>query len=238
VYRSSAVRFTIWENHQHQSTHAASLTLKVFALSAVVAYLGLALSAFVYVPFGESVMDVVQVWLFNETSPSWNIKAHGLNHTMVGGKDAGKDEMGMWDMDTSSARRKLNPSRLQDEMFAYTVTNQIVDNFLEVGLPYILRAINTFRNRKRPSSPTGKKKRVGFEDEARVTVEGEGKEEREFLEKVRSEVALPEYELYEDYSEMVTQFGYVALWSTIWPLAPGESVFHAMHDHMLNPFHS
>jgi len=35
-----------------------------------------------------------------------------------------------------------------------------------------------------------------------------------------SEVALPPYDLFFDYSEMVTQFGYVALWSTIWPLAP------------------
>ena len=51
-----------------------------------------------------------------------------------------------------------------------------------------------------------------------------GKEDREFMERVRREVALPEYTLFADYSEMVTQFGYVALWSTIWPLAPGTSL--------------
>ncbi|KAJ7202944.1 hypothetical protein B0H12DRAFT_1162410, partial [Mycena haematopus] len=39
-------------------------------------------------------------------------------------------------------------------------------------------------------------------------------------EQVRKEVALPEYELFGDYSEMATQFGYIALWSTIWLLAP------------------
>lgn len=66
----------------------------------------------------------------------------------------------------------------------------------------------------------GKKKRVVFEDEQ----EKGGLEEREFLERVRKEVALPEYELFGDYSEMVTQFGYVVLWSTIWPLASGTSL--------------
>ena len=50
LYQSSAKSFTDWENHEHQSTHDASLTLKTFSLSAIVAYLGLALSAFVYVP--------------------------------------------------------------------------------------------------------------------------------------------------------------------------------------------
>jgi len=39
--------------------------------------------------------------------------------------------------------------------------------------------------------------------------------------RVRKEVALGrEYNIFEDYSEMVTQFGYVAIWSGIWTLAP------------------
>ena len=45
--------------------------------------------------------------------------------------------------------------------------------------------------------------------------------ERAVLDKVREEAALPEYDLFVDYSEMVVQFGYVVLWSTIWPLAAG-----------------
>jgi len=108
-------------------------------------------------------------------------------------------------------------------MFAFTVTNQVVDTFMEIGLPYILRAVESFRNGKgfRNSNGRGhgKKKRVAFDDEP-VGHDAQGREEREFLERVRSEVALPEYDVFSDYSEMVTQFGYVALWSTIWPLAP------------------
>lgn len=145
-----------------------------------------------------------------------------------------------------SARSKLDPSRLQNQMFAITVTNQVVNTFLEIGLPYITRGVAAFRSGKglaraknavgsktvgsqeQPQSTTNvvaKEKRVAFEDDqtsAEMVKNANGKEEREFLEKVRREVGLPEYTLFADYSEMVTQFGYVALWSTIWPLAPGE----------------
>jgi hypothetical protein len=71
------------------------------------------------------------------------------------------------------------------------------------------------------SLTTSRKKRVVFEDEQ----EKGGMAERVFLERVREEAALPEYELFGDFSEMVTQFGYVVLWSAIWPLAGGGSLF-------------
>ena len=125
-------------------------------------------------------------------------------------------------------------------MFAYTVTNQAVNTFQEVGLPFVLRRIETFRKDKAKaknaagggSSPhsnssaasdngSGVKKRVVFEDEK----ERGGMVERQFLDKIREEAALPEYDLFVDYSEMVIQFGYVVLWSTIWPLAGGTLAF-------------
>lgn len=219
VYQTIAGRFTTWENHAHQSSHAASLTLKTFALSALVAYMGLGLSAFVYVPFGEGIMRMVQVWLFKGTArvdaaaDAHNATA-GLNVTAA----AAKETAGMWNVDSSAAGQKLNAARLKDQMFAYTVTNQAVNTFVEIGLPYVLRAVGSFRKSSANGNGKGEKgkKRVVFEDEQ----EKGGAEERAFLEGVRKEVALPAYELFGDYSEMVTQFGYVALWSTIWPLAP------------------
>jgi anoctamin-10 len=215
----------------------------------------LALSAFVYVPFGGEVMQLVQVEVFGTGGGGW---LGGMNGTWIGGRGAAvvnekRTAKGVWLTDVSHARRKLNPSRLQDQMFAYTVTNQIINTFTEIGLPYILRFIGSVRNGKGGNGARGtggKKKRVGFEDEVvgrqqqqpqqevgggspekgttgvgaeKVGAENdkEEKEDREFLERVRREVALPPYDLFGDYSEMITQFGYVVLWSTIWPLAPG-----------------
>jgi anoctamin-10 len=166
----------------------------------------------------------------------------GFGNGFINGKRPGP---GVWMTDVSTARRKLNPSRLQDQMFAYTVTNQIIGTFTEIGLPYILRFVDSLRNSKSKKTHSrtgslGKKKRVVFEDEVakqqsekngagsegeKEGREKEGKEDREFLERVRCEVALPPYDLFSDYSEMVTQFGYVVLWSTIWPLAPGLCFF-------------
>lgn len=167
-------------------------------------------------------MGGVQTWILRGRQFSADQTA-ALNSTLGLEADNGKNNA--WN-GVPRVRPKLNPSRLQNQMFAYTVTNQVIDQFFEIGLPYILRGISSVRNGgKIPTSISGsphinggKKKRVVFEDE-----EKSEKEEREFLERVRREVALPEYSLFADYSEMVTQFGYVALWSTIWPLAPGES---------------
>ncbi|EKM50205.1 uncharacterized protein PHACADRAFT_264804 [Phanerochaete carnosa HHB-10118-sp] len=250
IYHTYAVRLTDWENHGRQSTHDASLTIKTFSLSAIVAYGGLALSAFVYVPFGEEVMTWVQVYLFHTETPM-HAKAKTWATTMLSSlsaasptasamADAGKRAYNatagphLWEMDGSSARSKLNPKRLQEQMYAITVINQVVNNFLEVGLPYVTRAVDSFRAGKgltlANNSAGAKKKRVQFEDEANGSTEIAKSitdaEDREFLERVRREAALPEYSLFTDYSEMVTQFGYVSLWSTIWPLAPVMSLIN------------
>jgi len=44
------------------------------------------------------------------------------------------------------------------------------------------------------------------------------------LDRVREEAGLPAYDVFTDYNEMASQFGYVVLWSTIWPLAPRTSL--------------
>ncbi|KAG2053751.1 DUF590-domain-containing protein [Suillus hirtellus] len=238
MYQKLATNFTDWENHKHQSSHSSSLSLKVFTLSAMNAYLGIALSAFVYVPFGESVMHFVQSYLFTgghralalleKYNVSFNATSN-LGARGAGGKKISAAGLNLWESDRKSARRMLNSSRLQDQMFAFSVTNQAVDTFTAIGLPYILRAVESFRNGKGFRSGNGKghgkKKRVAFDDEP-VGHDAQGREEREFLERVRSEVVLPEYDVFTDYSEMVTQFGYVALWSTIWPLAPVMALFN------------
>jgi hypothetical protein len=41
----------------------------------------------------------------------------------------------LFETDAVRARLKLNPSRLQEQIFAFTVTNQVVDNAQEIGLP-------------------------------------------------------------------------------------------------------
>jgi len=220
VYQKYATRLTNLENHKHQSTYDYSLTIKRFALSAVVAYLGLTLSAFVYVPFGEQIMTYVHSQLSAQP---------GLNETAEAVKDAAS--AGIWEHDVESITTSINTTRLQNQMYAYTVTNQIVGTFLEVGLPYVMQFLGRVQGGAASGNGKAKGKRVDFQDESSggtelsATSGGERKEERELLVRIRKEVALGrEYDVFEDYIEMVTQFGYVVIWSTIWPLAPGVSL--------------
>lgn len=98
-----------------------SLTLKTFIFTALVAYLGLALTAFIYVPFGEGLMRIVQVWLFQGVVPHTGEEMNvNLNETSEAATKAN-----FWDIDGSHAETKLNPGRLKDQLFTFLVTNQI-----------------------------------------------------------------------------------------------------------------
>ena len=106
--------------------------------------------------------------------------------------------------------QKLNLLRMRDELFGYIVTNQLTDNLGKNGLPFVWRFIFS----------KNWKKKVLSKDEVKSAGH---KGERELMERIMKEVSLPQYELFEDYNEMVMQFGYVVLWSTVFPLAPCAS---------------
>lgn len=188
-----AILFTNWENHKYDSDYQVSLSVKRFALSTFMSYLGLVFSCFVYVPFGEEVLGLVHLHLHD-----------GVPHL-----DSQHTE-GIWERDVKKATTRLDTSRLQRQMFAFTVTAQIGNAFQEIGMPFIVRAVKTFLTRSSRQKPT----RVGD-----LTEEA-------FLEGVRDDVQLRlRYDVFDDYSEMLTQFGYVVIWSCIWPLAPGLSSY-------------
>jgi len=128
-----------WENHAHQSTHDSSLTIKTFALSAIIAYLGLSLSAFVYVPFGEAIMATVHMMFFAEGTESLSSTDHIT--TTASAIYTGAVRVDPTPLQATHFANKLDSARLQNQMFAYTVTNQILNTFLEIGLPYVLKAI-------------------------------------------------------------------------------------------------
>ncbi|WVQ64321.1 uncharacterized protein L199_002483 [Kwoniella botswanensis] len=192
-----------WEDHPTPVGAEKSLTAKTFAMNAIVAYLGLFLSAYIYVPFGSFIMARVQHKLTKQETISVSDTPEKAG---LGPRTSGKEQKG------------IKAGRLKGQLFAYTVTNQAVNAFLELGLPFIMRFVEDWRAGKTTLKETIKT-RSNNDSTEKVPRDDEEVEKR-FLEKVERELALPDYSLFTDYAEMVTQFGYVTIWSIVWPLAP------------------
>ncbi|KAE8218839.1 hypothetical protein CF319_g7352 [Tilletia indica] len=191
TWNKAAERLTHFENHYDQRQHNFSMTLKLFCMQAITAYGALTLSAFVYVPFGE--------YLLNE------LIANGFYSEALA-KSAPRDPIsGHPKVDFN-----INPDRLHKQLFAVSVTAQIVGAVNELALPFILRKVSEYR-----AARASAKKPEGEKSEG-----AQAPDEQEFMAKVKRELSLPAYDTFGDFAEMASQYGFVVLWSVIWPLNP------------------
>ncbi|CAO1617116.1 unnamed protein product [Parajaminaea phylloscopi] len=194
AWQATAASLTGWENHFSQRDYDWAMTVKMFALQGFVAYGALTLSAFIYIPFGQALMDhIVSKGYF----------ARSIADAVSQGTLALRNDGGI--------QFEINPDRMHSQLFAVLTTSQVINAFMELGLPFVLRKINQWRNGD--SNDAKKEKSVPGTP---VPTDSE----RQFLARVASELALPAYDTFGDYAEMATQFGYIVLWSVIWPLAP------------------
>ncbi|KAF7722025.1 hypothetical protein EC973_003747 [Apophysomyces ossiformis] len=111
----------------------------------------------------------------------------------------------------SHSHQKVDFQRLRSQLVYFVVTGQLIGFATEMVLPYVLARV----------MPEAKKitdKVTGSNETAPVNAEVTSEAEAKFLKKIHREVDLPEYNIYTDYVEMVIQFGYVSMFSTVWPL--------------------
>jgi len=100
---------------------------------------------------------------------------------------------------------EINKDRLKNQIVYFTVTAQLVNFALEAIVPIIKR------------KATQQVEKITTK-EAAAAQDPEG--EHAFLERVRHEASLGTYDVTGDLREMAVQFGYLSLFSCIWPLAP------------------
>ncbi|KAF1953514.1 DUF590-domain-containing protein [Byssothecium circinans] len=185
-----ATQLTHYENYETHAAYEASLTQKMFVLNFITSYLGIFLTAFVYVPFGNIIVPYLDIF-------SVAVRPFAENEKQLAG--AGAD----W---------AINPDRLRKQVIYFTVTAQIVNLGMELIVPYLKR--QGFSKYKQMQSDRAAKN-GGTSPSPAVN---DPPEDAAFLERVRKEAELGVYDVTVDLREMVIQFGYLSLFSVVWPL--------------------
>lgn len=181
-----AQMLTELENYQTVDDHQASFVRKIFVINFITSYLGIFLTAFVYVPFGKLLVPYLDV--FAVTAQKFTTEGKPL----------------------PTQAWEINPDRLKKQVIYFTVTAQVVNFATEVIVPYAKRKV--FKTVEKVQSELTEKN-SGSSPKVQDTPE-----EAKFLKRVRDEAELDQYDVTIDYREMVIQFGYLSLFSVVWPL--------------------
>ncbi|KAJ5618807.1 Acyl-CoA N-acyltransferase [Penicillium lagena] len=202
VLTTIATRLNDYENHETNDAYDVALTQKIFVINFMTSYLPVFLTAFVYVPFASLIVPYLDV--FRLTVRPF-VSKESANAT--------------------KSHFQIDPARLRNQVIYFTVTAQIVGFAMETIVPYLkqhaLREYKNFSKRKNGKSTpgNGNSDKESPERQPAVTYDDPA-EEVQFLKRVRNEAELPEYCTTEDLREMCIQFGYLALFSPVWPLVP------------------
>ncbi len=165
---------------------------KIFVLNFITSYLAIFLTAFVYVPFGSLIVPYLDI--FSLTA-----------------RPFAENEKQLTALETPFV---INPARLRQQVIYFTLTAQIINFAMETIVPYMKR------------QGFHKYQEIKSERAARKGGAGPGAaindlpEEAEFLRRVRHEAELDVYDVAVDLREMVVQYGYLSLFSVVWPLTP------------------
>lgn len=193
VLTTIATKLNDLENYETHSQYESAFTSKTFILNFITSYLPVFLTAFVYVPFGSIIVPYLDVFKLTV-------------------RPFVDDEKEM--QIPRPSQFTINPERLRKQVIYFAVTAQIVNLGMEVVVPYLKRQ-GFIKIKEMQSKRAAKGGGIAPSPE-----EDDPPEEKEFLARVRSEAELDVYDVYTDLREMVIQYGYLTLFSVVWPLVP------------------
>ena len=185
-----ASRLTEYENYETIDSYESAMTQKIFVLNFITSYLPIFLTAFVYVPFGSFIVPYLDIFQLTARPFAENEKQ----------------------LTTPKTGFVINPARLRKQVIYFTVTAQIVNFAMETIVPMVKR--RGFHKYQEMKTERAARKGGATTNAAKH----DSPEEADFLARVRSEAELSVYDVTGDLREMVVQFGYLALFSVVWPL--------------------
>jgi anoctamin-10 len=182
-FEAVAAFLTEYENHRTQDRHEMALTQKIFVVSSITKYLPILLTAFIYVPCGDMVVERVDS-IFDSVISNFHVYM-------------------------SAKTFNVDAKRLRNEVVALVVTEQILGFGEELILPILKRkATQWYGERKLRRSHTSNL----LDTQSRASTIAK------LPRQARKEAELDHYNVQDDIQEMVVQFGYLALFSPVWPL--------------------
>jgi anoctamin-10 len=190
ILTTTATKLTDFENYETHGAYETALTSKLFIINFITSYLGIFLTAFVYVPFGTLIVPYLDIF-------SLTVKPFAEHEKQFQVAETGF---------------KINPDRLRKQVIYFTVTAQVVNFCLELIVPYLKRQ-GLIKFKEMQNDYAAKHGGVGPQPG-----ENDPPEEAAFLARVRKEAELGVYDVTSDLREMVLQFGYLSLFSVVWPL--------------------
>ena len=192
VLTGVATKLNDYENWETHESYESSMTQKIFILNFITSYLPIFLTAFVYVPFGSLLVPYLDIF-------SLTARPFAENEKQLTAPKFGFE---------------INPARLRKQVIYFTVTAQIVNLAMETIVPYFKKqGFNKYEQMKSERAA----KRGGAAPSAAAN---DLPEEAAFLARVRNEATLDVYDVTTDLREIVVQFGYLALFSVVWPPTP------------------
>ena len=190
---SFAERLTFFENYETQDAHDKAMVSKVFVINFLTSYTAIFLTSFVYVPFASIIVPYLDIFQLT-------VKPFAENEKQL--------------QTPSPASFSINPNRLKKQMIYFAVTAQVVNFAMEVVVPFVTKK---GQDKYKDYQHQQAEKQGGAAPSASAN---DPPEEREFLTRVRQEASLPEYDVTSDLREMCIQYGYLSLFSVVWPLTP------------------
>jgi anoctamin-10 len=176
IFTTFATQLTAFENYETQAAYDTAITQKIFVINFITSYLPIFLTAFVYVPFGTLIVPYLDIF-------SLTVRPFAKNEKQ---------------MQIHSAGFSINPDRLKKQVIYFTVTAQIVNQGLEVVMPYVKR--KAFSKYKEIQSERAMNNGGGTK-----VSDNDPPEETTFLARVRQEAELDVYDVTTDLREMVLQ---------------------------------
>lgn len=193
-----ATKLNDFENYETQAAYDTALTQKIFVINFITSYLPIFLTAFVYIPFASLIVPHLDIF-------------HLTVRPFVSKEKA----------TTTRGHFTIDPDRLRKQVIYFTVTAQVVGLGMETVVPYLkqrfARQYKEYKKKKNGRTDTGLERET---KRPRKHSYSDHRDEVEFLTRVRKEADRDDYHVTEDLREMCIQFGYLALFSPVWPLVP------------------